>query len=159
MVFNVATGSLSGVSGSTIIGLTSSVAPNASYGFGLFYPQKGIIILNADAIDTHVGFHPRCGVAADTGFNVSELGHTSAVGRSVWHYIATPTNNVLGENTASAAVFVSASLAPFETAIGGTTAAHSDNAAAPRAAFTSSLRGASGVFADQYNYYLNLNTI
>ena len=53
--------------------------------FGLFYPQKGIIILNADVIDTHVGFHLR-DVGVDT------------VGMSTWDYKATPISNTLGEN-------------------------------------------------------------
>jgi hypothetical protein len=157
LVFNVVSGSLSGTQGSTIaeetvpIVQTGITAPmvNGIIGekFGLFYPQKGIIVLNADVIDTHVGFHLR-DVAANK------------VGKSNWDYYDPPTDNTLGENTASAAVFVSASLAPFESQInGGTTAAMNDNAAAPRAAFTASLRGASGVFADQYNYAGFLHSI
>jgi len=50
--FNIATGSISGVSGSTIAGLTASNGE----GYGTFYPQKGILILNPSAISNTVGF-------------------------------------------------------------------------------------------------------
>jgi hypothetical protein len=50
--FNIASGSISGVSGSTIAGLTASNGE----GYGTFYPQKGIMILNPSAIADTVGF-------------------------------------------------------------------------------------------------------
>ena len=124
LVFNVATGSLSGASGSTVLGLTSSVAPNAGYGFGLFYPQKGIIILNADVIDSHVGFEERTGT----------VGQIEAV------------NTTPGENTASAATFISASDAIWLPAT-------TDDGMGPRAPFTGSLAGSSGTYYEQYNWH------
>ena len=51
-VFNVCSGSLTGTSGSTV--LTSQSA--AGKGFGLVYPDLGIIVLNPDAIIPTVGF-------------------------------------------------------------------------------------------------------
>jgi hypothetical protein len=56
-VFNVASGSLTGVSGSTI--LTSQSA--AGKGFGLCFPDLGIIVLNPDAIIPTVGFESASG--------------------------------------------------------------------------------------------------
>lgn len=50
-VFNVVSGTLTGVSGSTIAAATSS----ANGGFGLVYPQLGIVVLNPDAITRTVG--------------------------------------------------------------------------------------------------------
>ena len=51
-VFNVVSGSLTGVSGSTV---ASTSASNGA-GFGLVYPDLGVIVLNPDAICSHVGF-------------------------------------------------------------------------------------------------------
>jgi hypothetical protein len=56
-VFNVASGSLTGVSGSTV--LTSQSA--AGKGFGLCFPDLGIIVLNPDAIIPTVGFESASG--------------------------------------------------------------------------------------------------
>ena len=53
LVFNVASGSLTGAQGSTVVSTTSTLSGGTAKGFGLFYPQKGIIILNADVIDPH----------------------------------------------------------------------------------------------------------
>jgi len=50
-VFNVVSGSLTGVSGSTVAATTSSTKG----GFGLVYPALGIIVLNPDAITQTVG--------------------------------------------------------------------------------------------------------
>jgi hypothetical protein len=50
--FNIVSGSISGVSGSTIAGPTASNGE----GYGTFYPQKGIMILNPSAIADTVGF-------------------------------------------------------------------------------------------------------
>lgn len=70
LVFNVVSGSISGVSGSTVVSTTGSVSGE---GFGLFYPQKGIIILNPEAIQTEVGFTGRstgnAGVLSSGGEN------------------------------------------------------------------------------------------
>ena len=122
LVFNVASGSLTGTQGSTIVSTLSS-APYAAEGFGLFYPQKGIIILNANVIDHHVGFSARTGTAGQI-----EMANLTA-----------------GENTSSAAVFASAS---HGTWLPGT----ADDGVGPRAPFTGALAGASGVYQDQYNW-------
>ena len=116
LVFNVCSGSLSGVSGSTIVSTTSTASGATAKGFGLFYPQKGIIILNADVIDPHVGLAVRTGT----------LGRTAS------------TENTPGENTASAAIFISQS---------------SHGASLPRAPFTGALAGTGGVYQDQYNWH------
>ncbi len=51
-VFNVVSGSLTGVSGSTII-----TSQSATWGgYGLFYPTLGIIVLNPNAVSESVGF-------------------------------------------------------------------------------------------------------
>jgi len=50
--FTIVSGSISGVSGSTIANRTAS----NSEGYGTFYPQKGILILNPSAISNTVGF-------------------------------------------------------------------------------------------------------
>lgn len=52
-VFNVVYGELTGASGSTIY--SSSVGPNDA-GFGLVYPDLGIIVLNPDVISPFLGF-------------------------------------------------------------------------------------------------------
>jgi hypothetical protein len=77
-VFNLVSGTLSGVSGSTI----SATASIASGGFGLVYPGLGLIVLNPDAIAATIGmttgsftgsvgapFRPR------TGSTVTEYNH------------------------------------------------------------------------------------
>lgn len=51
-VFNVVSGSLTGVSGSTVVSASSL----RQGGFGLFYPSLGIIVLNPNAISESVGF-------------------------------------------------------------------------------------------------------
>ena len=50
--FNIVSGSISGVSGSTIAGSTASNGE----GYGTFYPQKGIMILNPSALGDTLGF-------------------------------------------------------------------------------------------------------
>lgn len=52
-VFNIVSGNLTGVSGSTVFSATSS----NQGGFGLFYPSLGIIVLNPNAISESVGFN------------------------------------------------------------------------------------------------------
>lgn len=96
LVFNIVSGSISGVSGSTV----SSTTGSGGEGFGLFYPQKGIMILNPQEIDTTVGF---------TGRVTGNVGTVTAG----------------GENTASAAAFLTeqsglAPLAPFTASLQGT---------------------------------------
>jgi hypothetical protein len=105
LVFNVASGSLTGTQGSTIVSTTSVASGATAKGFGLFYPQKGIIILNADVIDAHVGFAARTGT----------IGRTASG------------DNTPGESTASAAIFISQSShgaaiprAPFTGSLVGT---------------------------------------
>jgi hypothetical protein len=58
-VFNVASGSLTGISGSTVLTSQSSDGK----GFGLCFPDLGIIVLNPDAIIPTVGFE-----SASAGF-------------------------------------------------------------------------------------------
>jgi len=59
-VFNVVQGSLTGPSGSTITAISASGHDELSgqVGFGLVYPDLGLIILNPDAISPVVGFNP-----------------------------------------------------------------------------------------------------
>jgi len=66
-VFNVVSGSLVGLTGSTISAVSASGHQELSgqIGFGLVYPDLGIIVLNPDAIAPVVGFNPFVGV--DTG--------------------------------------------------------------------------------------------
>lgn len=52
VVYNVVSGSLTGVSGSTIAATTASAGKG---GFGLVYPALGIIVLNPDAIQQTIG--------------------------------------------------------------------------------------------------------
>jgi hypothetical protein len=73
-VFNVASGSLTGVSGSTV--LTSQSA--AGKGFGLCFPDLGIIVLNPDAIIPTVGFESAsggfgCGTEQDFTYSTINL--------------------------------------------------------------------------------------
>jgi len=64
-VFNVASGSLTGPSGSTV--LTSQSA--AGKGFGLVYPELGIVVLKPDAMIPTVGFE-----SASAGFGCGNAG-------------------------------------------------------------------------------------
>jgi hypothetical protein len=64
-VFNVSSGSLTGPSGSTIITSQST----GGKGFGLVYPDLGIIVLNPDAIVPTVGFE-----SASAGFGSANAG-------------------------------------------------------------------------------------
>lgn len=74
-VFNVVSGSLTGVSGSTVA--TSASAQGK--GFGLVYPDLGIIVLNPDAIIPTVGFESAssatsgCGNAGAEDFTYSTV--------------------------------------------------------------------------------------
>lgn len=98
LVFNVVSGSISGVSGSVVSNTTGSASGE---GFGLFYPQKGIIVLNPNAISLEVGFLGR------------QTGQVGLLG-------------VGGENTGSASDFMTAAnsisspLAPFTASLEGT---------------------------------------
>ena len=62
-VFNLVSGSLTGVSGSIIAATTAS----SGVGFGLVYPDMGIIVVNPDAIVPTVGLLPRSGTAGTQG--------------------------------------------------------------------------------------------
>lgn len=96
--FNIVSGSISGVSGSTIAGPTASNGE----GYGTFYPQKGILILNPSAISDTVGFQGRA-----TG----QIGNIAA----------------FGENTGSAINFITEAdtvdppLTPFTGSLAHTT--------------------------------------
>jgi hypothetical protein len=59
-VFNVVSGSLTGPSGSTIYSVSASGHNilSGQVGYGLVYPDLGLIILNPDAICPVVGFNP-----------------------------------------------------------------------------------------------------
>lgn len=73
-VFNVVSGSLTGASGSTITATSASGHPvlTGSVGFGLVYPDLGLIILNPDAIAPVVGFAPFSGSNAVTFASASQ---------------------------------------------------------------------------------------
>ncbi len=64
-VFNVVSGSLQGPSGSTIAAISASGHQEliGQVGFGLVYPDLGIIVLNPNAIAPVVGFNPYTGSA------------------------------------------------------------------------------------------------
>lgn len=62
-IFNVVSGSLEGPSGSTV--LTSASAQGK--GFGLVYPDLGIIVLNPDAIVPTIGFESASSATAGNG--------------------------------------------------------------------------------------------
>ena len=62
-IFNVVSGALAGVSGSTIASPSSS----GGKGFGLVYPDLGIIVLNPDAIVPTVGFNSASDAASGCG--------------------------------------------------------------------------------------------
>ena len=130
VVFKVVSGSLSGTDGSTIhatLGETfTGGSITAATGYGYFYPQKGIIILNPNVIDPHVGMKARTG----------SLGHVVG-NNTAGDHIAPSGVHSQGENTASAAVYISASLAP---------------ATFPQAAITGALGGAGGSYKEQYNW-------
>tara|TARA_Y100000310_G_scaffold151907_1_gene151473 strand:- start:129 stop:1361 length:1233 start_codon:yes stop_codon:yes gene_type:complete len=124
LVFNVASGSLTGTQGSTVVSTTSNFAPNSGKGFGLFYPQKGIIIFNADVLTTHVGFVQRTGAVDSIDFNAS--GGTAA-----------------GESARTATAF----MAVFDTGSG------TNVGTMPIAPFTGSLVGSGGTQYEQYNWH------
>lgn len=67
-VFNVVSGSLTGISGSTV----ATSASSAGLGFGLVYPDLGIIILNPDAIVPLVGFVSRSATGGAATGSISE---------------------------------------------------------------------------------------
>lgn len=72
-VFNVASGSLDGPSGSTVI---TSQSANG-YGFGLVYPDLGIIVLNPDAIVPTVGFTGSIGGGASSGSGMEDFSYST----------------------------------------------------------------------------------
>jgi len=83
-VFNVVSGSLTGTSGSIV---TTTTASNGA-GFGLVYPDLGIIVLNPEAICPTVGFYVSGSVGAtDTGSN--DFGTTMTSSTSTPIYGAT----------------------------------------------------------------------
>jgi len=64
-VFNVVSGSLTGVSGSVTASINGSTFQGK--GYGLVYPDLGIIVLNPDAIGPVVGFIVSSSTSAGTG--------------------------------------------------------------------------------------------
>lgn len=85
-VFNVVSGSLGGISGSTVA--------SSSYndkGFGLVYPDLGIIVLNPEAICPMVGFYVLGTSTSPTG---TDTGSAAAVGVTSPIYSATTTENL-----------------------------------------------------------------
>lgn len=79
-VFNVVSGSLTGISGSTVAASSSAQGK----GFGLVYPDLGIIVLNPDAIVPTVGFSSASitGSATGTGNGITEDFYYSTAGGS-----------------------------------------------------------------------------
>jgi len=73
-VFNVCSGSLTGVSGSTV--LTSQSA--AGKGFGIVYPDLGIIVLNPDVIVPCVGFTGSLHGGSSTGAGMENYSYGSS---------------------------------------------------------------------------------
>jgi len=85
-VFNLVSGSLTGVSGSTISAVTASVG--AGVGFGLVYPDMGVIVLNPDAIVPTVGFLPRSGsVGAYTDLTSGSAGEWNSTLQALYTLI------------------------------------------------------------------------
>ena len=116
-VFNVVSGSLTGVSGSTVAATSAS---NGA-GFGLVYPDLGVIVLNPDAIGPQIGF-------ATLGSATTPL--TSVTGSSFG--LSASLDGVY--DSASAAASSSGALGPEYT-----TANITSNLARPLAPMTSSL--------------------
>lgn len=94
-VFDVVYGELTGVSGSTVY--SSSYTPTGA-GFGLVYPDLGIIVLNPDAIVPFVGFRASSSFATATGgaasisasapfYNAGNIMNAAAVYAPVTHSI------------------------------------------------------------------------
>jgi hypothetical protein len=75
-VFNIVSGNLTGVSGSTI---ASSQSANFG-GFGLFYPSLGIMVLNPNAISESVGF-----AAGNNFYSASNGPFAASTGSSTQH--------------------------------------------------------------------------
>ena len=99
--FNIVSGSISGVSGSTIVGPTASNGE----GYGTFYPQKGIMILNPSAIADTVGFAAQTentDNAADTVTNATGVpaspytGSLTGTGTEQYNWIGLHRSIVLG---------------------------------------------------------------
>jgi len=99
--FNIVSGSISGVSGSAIAG---STAANGE-GYGTFYPQKGIMILNPSAIIDTVGFAAQSentDTAADTVTNATGIpaspytGSLTGNGTEQYNWIGLHRSLVLG---------------------------------------------------------------
>ena len=94
-VFNVVSGSLSGVSGSTIP--TGSASQSIEGGtFGLVYPDVGIIVLNPDALVPTVGFYSASGnfgCATAAGENFYYSSDPTNVGRPFAPYTGSLTGN------------------------------------------------------------------
>jgi hypothetical protein len=94
-VFNVVSGSLSGVSGSTIP--TGSASQSVEGGtFGLVYPDVGIIVLNPDALVPTVGFYSASGnfgCATAAGENFYYSSDPTNVGRPFAPYTGSLTGN------------------------------------------------------------------
>jgi len=99
--FNIVSGSISGVSGSTIAGATASNGE----GYGTFYPQKGIMILNPSAIIDTVGFAAQSentDSAADTVTNATGVpaspytGSLTGTGTEQYNWIGLHRSIVLG---------------------------------------------------------------
>jgi hypothetical protein len=96
-VFNVVSGSLTGVSGSTVAASQSVQAK----GFGLVYPDLGIIVLNPDAIVPTVGFLSAsvAGAAGGTGCGDTEDFYYSTAAGSAGRPFAPYTGSLAGTTT------------------------------------------------------------
>lgn len=72
-VFNVASGSLSGSNGFSLV----SSASLSKGGYGLFYPSLGLIVLNPDAISQTCGFVSGSIVTSGSNFFAANTGSTN----------------------------------------------------------------------------------
>lgn len=94
-VFNVVSGSLSGVSGSTI--MTGSTSQSVEGGtFGLCYPDVGIVILNPDAIVPTVGFYSSSGTYSGCASAPGENFYANTVAANVARPFAPFTGSLTG---------------------------------------------------------------
>lgn len=96
-IFNVVSGSLTGVSGSTVAASESV----QNKGFGLVYPDLGIIVLNPDAIIPTVGFLSASVTGSSTGTGCSDVEdfYYSTAGGSAGHPFAPFTGSISGSIT------------------------------------------------------------
>lgn len=100
-IFNVVQGTLTGVSGSTVIASSSSLGR----GFGLVYPDLGIIVLNPDAIVPTVGFasasNPNAGCGTQEDYYYSTA--AGSIGTPFAPFTGSLSGTVLGKGVGNPA--------------------------------------------------------